>query len=249
MFNLGACYYNGDGVGVDDVTSYAWFLLAQQFGNPAADEALRRAASERQATASEAFVKVAQMYEKGEELPKNRDEALKWYRKAADAGDAETAVQVAKLLLAPGRSPSPEEYAEARKRCEDAAKKNASGAYCLAMIYRRGIGVAKDPVESTKWLGRAADSGLSRAVLELGEAYWKGEGVKPDLVTAYTWVWLAYNSKVPGAEQDEVALRKEMNDKQIERAKQKAVEWARLHRIGGLRQRQPDATPPAPPAQ
>jgi len=245
MFNLGAAYYNGDGVGVDDVASFAWFLLAQEAGDPAADEALRRAVSEKEAAPSAAYVKVGQMYETGDELPNNPVEALKWYRKAADTGDAETSLKVAKLLLAPGRTPTPEDYAEARKRCEDAAQQNPSGAYCVALIYRRGIGVATDPVEGTKWLNRAAELGLARAALELGEAYWKGEGVKSDPVTAYTWIWLAFNSQVPGAEQDEQQLSKELSAKQLAQAKQKAVEWSRRHHFVGLHYRQPDSSPPA----
>jgi Sel1 repeat len=43
---ISASYYNGDGVAAYDVASFAWFLLAQETGNPAADEALKRAASE-----------------------------------------------------------------------------------------------------------------------------------------------------------------------------------------------------------
>jgi TPR repeat protein len=231
MFNLGAAYYNGDGVGVDDVISYAWFLLAHEAGSPAAEEALRRAGSEKGADPTAAYARVGQMYETGEEIPKDSQQALKWYRKAADERDASSAVAVASLLLAVGRSPTQEEYSESRKRCEDAAKRNfAPGAYCEALIYGRGLGGTKDPVERAKWLTRAAELGHARAVLELGEAYWKGEGVKLDPVAAYTWIWLAYNSKVPGAEQDEQALRKELTAKQVEQAKRKATEWSIQHR-------------------
>jgi TPR repeat protein len=250
MFNFGASYYNGDGVEADDVASYAWFLLAQEAGNSAADEALQRAASEEAASQRGsvrigAFKKVAEMYAAGDELAKNPVEELKWYRKAADAGDTDSAVTVTKTLLAPGRNPTQEEYGEARQRCKDAAEKhNPSGAYCMAMIYRRGIGVAKDPAESTRWLRQAAELGLARASIELGEAYWKGDGIKADPVAAYMWIWLAYNSKVPGAEQDEQQLSKELSDKQVQQAKQKASEWAKTHWFGGLRQR-PPAIPPA----
>ena len=231
MFNLGASYYNGDGVEVDDVASYAWFLLAQEGGNTPADEALRRADSEREATPSAGFIKVAEMYEAGDDLPKSAVEALKWYRKAADAGDAKASVTVAKLLLSAGRSPTPEEYAEVRQRCEDAAKQSFSpGAYCMVLIYKRGIGTAKDQVEAQKWMGRAAELGHPQAALELGEAYWRGEGVKTDLVTACMWIWLALNAKVPEAQQDEQALQKEMSLKQVEEAKRKASEWAVRHR-------------------
>jgi TPR repeat protein len=249
-FNLGASYYNGDGVEVDDVASFAWFLLAQEAGNPAADESLKRAASEaasqKEAVRIDAFVKIAQMYAAGDELTKNPVEELKWYRKAADAGGLKASVVVASLLLADGRSATPEENAEARRRCEDAAKNNFSpGAYCVALIYRRGLGTEKDPAEATKWLGRAADLGYPGAALELGEAYWKGDGVKADPEAAYMWVWLAYKSKVPGAEHDEQQLGKELSEKQVQQAKQKASDWAKKHWIGGLRQRTPDSPAPA----
>lgn len=45
MFNLGTAYYNGDGVVVDDVAAYAWFLLAQQYGSDPAKDAVTRTAS------------------------------------------------------------------------------------------------------------------------------------------------------------------------------------------------------------
>jgi TPR repeat protein len=239
MFNLGASYYNGDGVQIDDVASYGWFLLAQEAGNPAADEALRRAASEREAGRDSAFVKVAEMYETGDDLSKNPDQALKWYRKAADAGGAKASVTVAKLLLSAGRSLTPEEGAEVRQRCEDAAKRNFSpGAYCMVLIYKQGLGTPKDEVEAQKWLGRAAELGHPQAALELGEAYWRGEGVKTDLVTAYMWIWLALSAKLPGAQQDEQALQKEMSPKQVEQAKRKANEWVVRHRFPTIYERQ-----------
>ena len=245
MFNLGASYYNGDGVEVDDVASYAWFLLAQEGGSPAANEALRRADSEREATPSAGFVKVAEMYEAGDDLPKSAVEALKWYRRAADAGDAKASVTVAKLLLSAGRTPAPEEYAEVRQRCEDAAKRNFSpGAYCMVLVYKRGIGTAKDQVEAQKWMGRAAELGHPQAALELGEAYWRGDGVRTDLVTAYMWIWLAFNAKVAGAQQDEQALQKEMSPKQIEQAKGKASEWAARHRLPTIYERRGVNSPP-----
>lgn len=245
MFNMGAAYYNGDGVEVDDMASCAWFLLAQEAGHSEADEAVRRAASENPARITEASVRVAEMYQAGEELPKNDTNALKWYRKAADGGAPDAAVRVASILLAEGRNPSQAEYLEARKRCQDAADLRYSpGIYGMAVIYRRGLGVAKDPTEAAKWLTRAADLEHPKAVLQLGEAYWKGEGVKADLVTAYMLVWLAYNSKVAGADWDEEALRKEMSQKDIGRAKKKADEWARQHRFVVLRQRSAEGASP-----
>jgi TPR repeat protein len=245
MFNLGAAYYNGDGVLVDDVASAAWFLIAQASGNNAANNAVQRATTEPAVKSGAAFVRAAQMYENGDDMPKDPVAALRWYRNAADAGDTEASVTVTSRLPAPGRNATPEDYAEARQRCEDAAEHGFSpGAYCVALIYRRGIGVTKDPAEVAKWLTRAAELGHAQAGLELGEAYWKGEGVKPDLAAAYLWIWLAYNAKVPGAEQDEQALRGEMPAKQVEQSKKKALAWARSHHTLGLRQRREDSSSP-----
>jgi len=244
MFNLAAAYYNGDGVGVDDVSSCAWFLLSQEAGYSQADDAVRRAASENPSRITEASVKVAEMYETGEDLPKNIEKALKWYRKAAEGGAPAASVSVAGLLLN-GRTPSQEESVEARTRCEDAARlKYAPGAYCMAVIYRRGLGVPQDPVETAKWLTRAAELGHPKAVLQLGEAYWKGEGVAPDPTAAYMWIWMAYSAKVAGAEQDEQALRQEMHAKDIEKARKKANDWVVQHRFVSLRHPPSDGSPP-----
>lgn len=221
MFSLGAAYYNGDGVNSDDVTSCAWFLLAQEAGYPQADDAVSRATSENAARPIQAAEKIGEMYLNGGELPKTPDKALKWYRKAADGGVQEAAVNAAALLI--GVDPTADEYAEARKRCESAAKRDyGPAAFCMAVIYRRGLGVTQDATESAKWLIRAANLGHPKAMLQLGEAYWKGDGVKPNLISAYTWIWMAYKLQATGAQQDEEALRKQMDARDIEEAKKNA---------------------------
>lgn len=238
MFNLGAAYYNGEGVRTDDVESYAWFLLAREAGNPSAGDAVKRSASENPRQVTVAFTKIAEMYTRGDELPKDPTEALKWYRKAADAGDMKASVSVASMLLGPDRTPTPQEAAEARKRCEDVADRNfAPGAYCMVLINRLGLGGPKDPAESMKWLNRAAELGHPKAALELGEAHWKGDGVQKDLVTAYMWIWLALRAKAQGADADEQALHKEMSSKQVDQAKRKANEWITRHRFPTIYQR------------
>ena len=64
MFNLGVSYYNGDGVSADPTLAYAWFLLAQEAGNAAAGDAVKRSAAEgeRLGVTSDALQQVAEMY-------------------------------------------------------------------------------------------------------------------------------------------------------------------------------------------
>ena len=242
MFNLGAAYYNGDGVDVDDVSSCAWFLLAQEAGYPQADDAVNRAASENAARPIQAAQKAGEMYFKGGELQMDTSKALKWFRKAGDGGVREAEVNVASLLINGGNLTA-EAYAEAHKRCEDAAQMDyAPAAYCMAVINKLGLGVTKDPVESAKWLVRATNLGHPKAMLELGEAYWKGDGVKQNLITAYTWIWTAYKLQATGAQQDEETLRKQMNPGDLEKAKKNAETWQVRQRILVLQDRRTDGT-------
>jgi uncharacterized protein len=243
MYNLGVCYYNGNGVTVDDTKSYAWFLLAQEAGDRQAAEAVDRAGSLKTST-REAFALAGQMYEKGDELQPSTAQASKWYRKAADEGDGAASIRVASILLAHDSNASQEEYAEARRRCESIAKRYAPAAYCMAVIYRKGLGLASDQAETVKWLNRAADLGSGRAAVELGEAYWKGYGVPRELVSAYMWIWIAFNSKIAGADKDEQALRDEMSSQDVEQAKKKALYWSRTHHSPGLRNSRADSSSP-----
>jgi TPR repeat protein len=113
----------------------------------------------------------------------------------------------------------------------------------MALIYREGLGVSKDPVETAKWLNRAAEMGHVRAMLDLSKVYSLGDGVPRDPSTAYMWVWIAFNSKLPGAEQQELTLHNQMSAKDIERAKKKAAEWSKKHTVPGLRLRREAAAP------
>jgi uncharacterized protein len=85
MFNLGAAYYNGEGVATNDTLALAWFLLAAEGGSAGARDAAQRSEQEHQPwMLNDACLAVGEMYEKGENLPKNLDVASAWYKKAAE---------------------------------------------------------------------------------------------------------------------------------------------------------------------
>src|SRR4051812_11390060 len=67
MFNLGTCHYNGDGVNSNEYTAYLWFILAQEAGDPIANDAVRRSeASMEKSDRADAYYNIAKMYHKGE---------------------------------------------------------------------------------------------------------------------------------------------------------------------------------------
>jgi len=237
MFNLGTAYYNGDGVAIDDILAGAWFLLAQKNGSQQADDAVTRMTKDLTAyEVTETYVKIAEILRKGDELPRDDGEAAAWYRKAADSGSALASVELAQQLVQ-GQG-VPQDYPEARSRCEYAAKLQfGPGAYCLGILNREGLGGPKNLPDAAKWFERAAELRDYRGILYLGEMYWKGDGVKVDRDRAYMWIWIAANSGVPGASQDEQLLRQELDPKTVEKARKKATLWAQQHRQLGVRSR------------
>ena len=224
MFNLGTAYYNGDGVGIDNVAAFAWFLLAQDFGSPPAVDAVKRMTEEARSLQTNAFEKIGDMYQKGDDFPKSYMDAVNWYRKAAESGETRVQVKLANLLL--HDSTGTPNYDEVHRLCEKAAKQNsATGTYCVGELYQQGFGVERDLPMAAMWFTKAAKMGLSVAALRLGEMYWKGEGLKQDKISAYEFIYLA-SVALPEATQERERLEKEMTQKEIQKGKAKAIEWS-----------------------
>ncbi|HEX8814407.1 MAG TPA: SEL1-like repeat protein [Terriglobales bacterium] len=230
MFNLGAAYYNGDGVPINDGVASMWFLLAQECGSSAANDAVARMTqTSTPSELAEAYFSVGDMYKNGLEIPQDYSRAADWYRKAADAGSAYANMQLAQQLVA-GQGVA-QDYGEARRRCESAAKAQYyMGDYCLGVMNRQGLGGPKDPAEAAKWFARAAEMRHTESMLLLGEMYWKGEGVKQDKETAYMWIWIAAKAGVKGAAQDQQQLEAELDPKEIQKVQKKAALWAQQHK-------------------
>jgi hypothetical protein len=240
MFNLGTAYYNGDGVESNIASAYAWFLLAQKAGSPPAADATKRMKQEAGNLESGALEEVGDMYQRGEELPKNSSEAINWYRKGAEKGGGQVQVKLAQLLLAASNPSS--NYEEARRLCEKAASFHfPGGAYCLGLLYAHGIGVAEDLQKAAKWFIEAANMNNGPAALRLGEMYWKGQGVKQDRIAAYEFVYLASTSNLPEAQQERERMEKELTPKEMKEGKAKAVAWTRQHEPVILRGKTPTA--------
>jgi len=216
MFNLATAYYNGDGVAINDPLAYAWFTLAREHGSSNALEEINRLESELkpwQITA--AFVELGNIYEKGEQLPKNLSEAAKWFRKAAQTGDRDAQTSLALALL--NGAGVKQDFAEARHWCESAAKRNSDvGFYCVGMIHQRGLGVPPDSHEAAKWYRSAAELDNFTAMELLGKMYASGDGMKTDRAKAYVWFIRAALKSDKAGFDDAVKLRPLLNKKELE---------------------------------
>jgi TPR repeat protein len=103
------------------------------------------------------------MYELGQGTPQDFAEALLWYRKAADSGNAKAQVGLGSLYY-DGRG-VPQDRAEAARWYRLAAEQGMARAeYDLGYMYYYGQGVAQDRAEANRWIRNAADQGDENAL-------------------------------------------------------------------------------------
>jgi TPR repeat protein len=122
-----------------------------------------------------------------------RDEALEWYRKAIANGSSLAAVSLVELydqgLVLDGKSKH-ENWKTGASYFEELVSKGNPGAeYVMAMGHQQGwLGLHKDPTLAFELYRKAAAQGWTRAILAVGDGYYKGEGVRQDKAEAFKWL-------------------------------------------------------------
>ena len=95
-------------------------------------------------------------YDRGQGVPEDHAEAIKWYRKAADQGVPQAEYNLG-LMYARGQAVA-KDNVEALKWLRKAAEHGCAEAQrLLGAMYYLGQGVAKDDVEAAKWLNKATE--------------------------------------------------------------------------------------------
>jgi TPR repeat protein len=113
-------------------------------------------------------------------------EALRWFRKAADAGNAGAMSNLGSLYVT-GKGVAKDE-AEALRWFRKAADAGNAGAMSnLGSLYVTGKGVAKDEAEALRWFRKAAEAGDADSMFNLGFMYENGRGVTKDDAEALRW--------------------------------------------------------------
>lgn len=126
------------------------------------------------------------MYERGWGVSQNLDEAIHWYRVAAEHGDPTAQCNLATLYFL-GRGFRRDDE-QATKWFRAAAEQGLPSAENnLAFMYYTGHGVPRDYAEAAKWTRRAAEQGYALAETDLGYLYEQGKGVPLNYLAAYTW--------------------------------------------------------------
>jgi TPR repeat protein len=217
MFNIGAAYYDGEVERATELAAYEWFVIAEEAGSSTAHDAVTRTAAELGAPFTrDALIEIAQMYEKGTDIPQNYAQAIKWYNRAAESGNASAKVQLASMYI--NATGAPKDYARAIGLCRSAG---SFGYYCLGHMYSHGFGAPADFNEASKWYHKGADAGNSASMLALGQMYWKGTGVELDRAESYYYFFLAYSHREKSAQQSAEQVAKEMTDDDTRRLNKK----------------------------
>ena len=172
---------------------------------------------------------LAVMYEYGEGVPQDQDEALKWYKLSAENNVVEAQIRLARHYrlekpnaeleeiwferAAHNGSPNAQfalgchklekgEDTEGLKWIKLGAQNGyAEGQWFIGNLYFQGVNVQKDPKEAAKWVKMAANNGVVKAQFYISLMYYAGEGVERDEEEAIKWMSLAAENEFEDAAQ------------------------------------------------
>ena len=144
---------------------------------------------------------MAALYELGQGVTRSDSEAVAWYRKAADQGDAYAMYQLG-LHLRRGKGVAWSE-AQAMEWFKKAGDKGlAEAEWAVGYGYTEGLGQnvgqgRQDFHKAAEWLTRAVQHGSDAALIDLAWLYYKGWGVERDPQRAKSLYRQASNSRYP----------------------------------------------------
>jgi TPR repeat protein len=116
----------------------------------------------------------------------DENQAVLWYRKAAEQGDAEAQFELG-FIYANGQGVPKDDklaltwYSKAAEQGHKTAQNN------LGAMYHNGQGVPRDYEQAIAWYRKAADQGEAIAQFNLGYLYVNGQGVPQDAKQAAEW--------------------------------------------------------------
>ena len=113
-------------------------------------------------------------------------EAAKWYRKAAEQGNADAQYSLG-FMYAHGKGVEKDEVEAARWYYKAAEQGNADAQYRLGLMYANGEGVEKDEAKAVQLFRKAAEQGCGDAQFNVGVSYHYGWGVAKDESEAMKW--------------------------------------------------------------
>ena len=163
-------------------------------------------------------------YDRGLGLEKSDAEAVKWYRKSAEQGNATAQFNLG-WMYQKGRGVEQSNVEAVKWFRKSAEQGNATAQFNLGWMYENGRGVEKSNTEAVKWYRKSAEQGNARSQCNLGEMYVNGRGVEKSNTEAVKW----YRKS---AEQGDASAQVSLglmyeNGRGVEQSDMEAVKWYR----------------------
>ena len=188
---LGAMYFAGSGVVArDDAEAVRLFRLAAEQGSDGDQSLMLLLAADYDQIRVVAQTVLGLMYSSGLRVARDDAEAVRWYRLAAEQGNA-TAQTALGDMYSSGRGVAQDDAEAVRWYRLAAEQGDADAQYNLGVRYANGRGVAEDDAEAVRWYRLAAEQGNATAQYNLGFMYANGRGVAEDDAEAVRWYRLA----------------------------------------------------------
>lgn len=186
-----------------------------------------------------------------ERLPRDRAQAIVFFGKAADQGNADAQTILGGIYL--DGEGAPPDYAQALAWFRKAAAQAQPAAqFNLGGMYDKGQGVPPDQTQAVDWFRKAAEQGDPGAQYKLALKYDKGQGVPVDRMQALVWANIALDGADYEYRKKSAELRQEivatMTPQRIAQAQVLAFKWQeagrRADRAPGRRDFIVDRVPP-----
>ena len=199
QFELGMCYHRGEGGEKDMAQAVRWYVKAAEQGyagvsfhlfeydHRAAEmekdkEKVFRACKRNPSLCVEDSFVLGVCYHRGDGVEKDMEQAIKWYRKAAEKGYAPAQYELGECYYK-GEGVEKDMW-EAFEWYHLAAENGYAGAiYKVGMWFYR----SNDFVKAFEWYRSVAEQGFAHGQYMLGKFYAMGEGVEKDVTEAVKW--------------------------------------------------------------
>jgi TPR repeat protein len=133
----------------------------------------------------EAWHALGAAYRVGNGAHKNRGEAIRWFRRAAEAGHTKAMMSLGSSLCYPDHWCEGAE-AEALEWARKAAELGStSGMNSLGFAYRDGMGVPCDPQQAVAWFIKAVEAGDGHSLVHTGRVYARQLAVPSEAIKWY----------------------------------------------------------------
>jgi eukaryotic-like serine/threonine-protein kinase len=189
------------------------------------DEAFKTAAPLAASGDKDAQFAVGYFYDRGLGIEKSDEQAVVWYRKAAEQGHRSAQFTLATMYeYGSGVQQSDQEAFNWYKKAADQDDAEAQNA--LGVFYAKGQGTPKDNTAAVMWYEKAAKQGFAKALKNLGDMYATGRGVEKSEREALKLYYQAAEQKLAAAEFN-VGYYHEMGKGGVKRNCKTAAEWYR----------------------